>query len=332
MAQVPGASLFNRQTMQQARYWFERLPYTYLDGALAAGDTTLVYETELAEYLPHRVVVLGGLGCTTAATVTVTVQGPKTARTLPAGAFLPEGRPDTQGLDGGEQSTSTLGLALTNPTGAALSTLTQITWYGTVRTMTVAERLARGLALDAAEQAMAQQYGLTTPPPQGRAGLVPPTLARQLDLLWRAHIVDEDFIGFAGPVTTTPTTIGTVQPHAPGAEVLVWHLAWAAFSDSADIGLGITLTTDRDDQPARSSFFLDNGGPTWQWHPWLTAVQRLHWTIQAQQGNTAGTVAVRLHWYRVRLTPLSRAVFGLAPATDQQAAALATLFRAGVVI
>jgi len=335
MALLPGPTVFNREQMQKARYWYERLPYTVLDPSLAPLQTPLVNETQLDEDVPNRLVIVSRLSASTAAGVSWNITLERRTWQEAVAAFPPALEPLAAGEDDGWRTHTTLQLVLVNGTGAALSSVFQATYHGAVKQLTVAEKQFYGVPLTPMEQALAEQYGVARLPPQGWAGLRPLSLGEQLTLLWRRAIVEEQFQAYVFPTVGTGSAqpFLTVSPEHPGDEVLVWHTAGGGLANSSDVGKGVQLSTRRDNQDALNVVLLDNAAPAFPWRPWVTATSRFQWTVSAQTATT-GAVAVRLHWYRVRLTPVLRVVLGLAPAEDLAGPdrQLYDLIRVGVVV
>lgn len=319
MALLSGPTQFNREQMARAEYYYERLPYTALDPALAVLETPLVDEANLAEDLgPDKLIIINRLAVTQTPGINIVVQGNRVSRQEVALAFPPNFEPLMAGDNDGERSQGILKLAWNNISGATATTTQQMTFHGAVKRLTVAEKIIRGYRLTSAEQRLAEQFKLGAPTDQFPPGARPFSVAEMLEQVWGRYILDEDFVSYVYPsVGTTPQIFTTAQPNKPGEEILVWHTLAGGLQDASDVGKGVQLTLRRDKQTNLNTILLDNASPVFPMRPWVTALNTLQWSINAQQATT-GAVAVRVHWYRVRLTNLLRVVLGLAPISDLQ--------------
>lgn len=319
MALLSGATIFDREQMARAAYYYERLPYTALDPALAVLETPLVDEANLAQDLgPDKLITLNRISVTPTPGINVVLAGNRVSRQEVALAFPPNFEPLMAGDNDGERSQGILKLAWNNITGATATAVQQMTFHGAVKQLTVAEKILRGLALTAHEQALATQFGLGTPTDPYPPGARPFSMAEMLEQVWGRYILDEDFVSYVYPtVGVKPQIFTTAQPNKPGEEILVWHTVAGGLQDTGDVGKGVQLTLRRDKQTNLNTILLDNASPAFPMRPWVTALNTLQWSINAQQATT-GAVALRVHWYRVRLTNLLRVVLGLAPISDLQ--------------
>lgn len=333
MALLSGPTIFNREQMNRARYYYERQPITALDPALAVLQTTLVDESNLANDVPDKLIVISRIAATQTAGVNVVLQGPHVSRQEPSAGFPPNLQPLMAGANDGERSGSILKLAWNNLTGATATTPQQMVFHGAVKQLTVADKVLRGLALTSHEQALASQFNLGSPTDTYPPGLRPFSLAEMLEQVWGRYIVDTDFVTYVYPsVGTSPQIFTTAEPNKPGEEILVWSVLSGGLAEASDIGKGVQLTLRRDDQSNLNTVLLDNASPVFPMRPWITARNTLQWSIVAEQATT-GAVAVRVGWYRIRLTNVLRVILGLAT-PDELATTDAQLYQqieAGVV-
>lgn len=334
MALLSGPTSFNREQMARARYYYERLPYTALDPALAVLETPLVNESNIAEDVgADKLAIISRIGVTQTAGINLVMAGDKISRQESTTAFPPNFEPLMSTDNDGERSQGILKLAWNNVSGATATATQQVTFHGTVKQLTVAEKILRGYSLTAAEQTLAAQFHLGDPSDPFPPGTRPFSQQEMLEQIWGRYILDEDFVAYAYPsVGTVPVPFAEARPNRPGEEVLVWHTLAGGLADAADVGKGVQLTLKRDMQINLNTVLLDNASPIYPMRPWVTALNTLQWSLSAQQATT-GAVVIRVHWYRVRLTNVLRVILGLAPVSDLQSTDkhLYDQIRAGVV-
>lgn len=317
MASLSGPTSFNADAMEKARFWYERLPYTYYDGAMAPGSSPVIAEPDLATPLgTDQLAVVSGVALTPTSGLSLVWQGDgPNVYTEPASGWPAGLQPIMAGDNRGVRARQNLTLTLTNNTGAALGMPLQLNYLGAVKTLTVAEKLLLGVPLSAAEQALASQYNLQTPPPAGWAGLRPSSLRRQLDLLFQGAVLTEEWQTYTIPSVgqAQGQPFAQVAPRNSG-EIVIWTEVWGSVA-AADVGKGIMLTTQRDGQANTNVLLLDNASPSYPWHPWCVAKNQLWWSLNANVA-TANPVSVRIHWLRVTLTAVLAVLLSLASPAD----------------
>lgn len=325
MALASQASLFDHNQMSTYRYWYELLPYTAFDPALPPGQEQIFSVQNVLQDTSHQqYAILSHLAATQTAGVALQVQGPKTLRSEALAAFPANLGSTLGGVDDGERSTGLLGLTLFNNTGAALPSATQINYAGALKQLTVADKIIRGMTLTPAEKTLQAKYQM-----HGQ-GLRPNSIRNMLDRAWRSQILDEDFQTAVLDVGATSIPIGPFQPNPN--EILVLHTI-AAQMPSGSVGNLVQLTVRRDNQQNHLTMLLDNAAGLGQPFPiWMTAIQTLGFAVKAE--TATNNVAIRLGWYRVRLSLVLRIMLGLVSQDElpTQEADLWNQIRAGVLV
>lgn len=333
MSLVPGSTSFNANQLTNYRYGYERIPYTAMDPALANLSTPVISIQNVTSAVPGKLALVNGIGVTPTPGVNLTIAGATTTTSDPTTGFPPVGQWIQPDPDDGLRSTGNLALSWSNQTGAPLTTVQQLQWYGAVKTMTIADKLMRHMTLTATEDALAQQYGLRAP--NGTVwGLRDQTIAKALAIAWEQAKIEEVFqtVSVAEIIGGQQAQLQvTAQPKVVGQEVLVWH-SLAASIPSGSIGNGVIATIRRDDQYTLASLFVDGltlGNPL---RPWVTATEMLQLSLSANI--TTANVNVRMGWYRCRLTRVLALVLGLVPASEwtAQDEKFMGQWQAGVVV
>ena len=299
MALYPGVNQFTHDVLQTYRYWYEQRPFTAWDPSLAPGEETIFEIQNLAGDVGPQMAVMSHLATVPTTGVTLRVDGPANARSEVTTAFPPNLVPVMAGREEGERSTSKLALKWLNNTGAAV-TNAQVNYAAALKQLTTADKVMRGLPLDATDQALQKKFQIYN------QGLRPLSLEEMQDRIWRRTILDEDFL--TATVTAGPTPVYIPQYTVPKGTVVVLH-SLAASIPSGSVGNTITLTIARDTQQHVVEVLLDNAaGLQTIWPLWIAATQSFQVVYQAQ--TTTDNVSFRLGWYRVKITGLLSVVLG----------------------
>lgn len=315
MSLMLGSTVWNANQLANYRYFYERIPYTAMDPALASLTTPVVAIQNVSSAIPGKMAILSGLGVTATANVNLVPAGATNTTQDPTAGFPAVGQWIQPDEDDGLRSTGNLALSWENLTGAALTTLQQLQWYGSVKQLTVADKICRNLPLSPAEAALAQQYGLRAQD-GSMWGLRAQTISRALDIAWKQALIEEVFqtVSVAKIIGGQQAQLQvTAQPKVVGQEVLVWH-SLAASIPADSVGNGVVATIRRDDQYTLASVFLDGLTLANPLRPWVTAKEMLQLSLSAN--TTTANVNVRISWYRCRLTRVLALVLGLVPVAD----------------
>lgn len=315
MSLTPGSTVWNANQLANARYFYERLPFTAMDPALASLVTPVVAIQNVNSAIPGKVAMLSGLGVTATPSVNLMIAGATNTTSDPTTGFPAVGQWIQPEVDDGLRSTGNLALSWSNGTGAALSTLQQLQWYGSVKQLTIADKILRNLPLAPSEDALAQQFGLRVQD-GSMWGLRAQTIAKALDIAWKQAVIEEVFqtVSVAKIIGGQQAQLQiTAQPKVVGQEVLVWH-SLAASVPADSVGNGVIATIRRDDQYALVSLFLDGLTLNTPLQPWVTAKEMLQLSLSAN--TTTTNIQVRMGWYRCRLTRVLALVLGLIPPVE----------------
>lgn len=314
---------FDKIQIQQYRYGYEQMPYTAFDPDLAVGEETIFEFQDLPRdtNTPYLALV-NNLASTQTADLFLRFAGPGVTRTESTLCFPNGLLPVMPTRDNGERSTSKMALKWYNNTGGTV-TNAQVNYVGALKELTTADKVLRGLPLSPQDLAYQKKFQIY------QQGLRPVTVEETLTRIWRRSIVDEDFFTGVVNVGTTPTAIPRFT--VPAGTVFVVH-SLAASLPSGSVGNQVIFNLDRDNQNNHLQVFLDNApGLGVPWPLWITAKNSIRITLQAQ--TATNNVAIRLGWYRVKITGLLSIVLG-ETAPDQltgEERHLYELYRAGVV-
>lgn len=303
------ATRFTHSQIQQYRNWYERIPYTALDAALAPLGTDLFTVDSVAQSTGgQQVALLSDLAATRTANVSLVLiqaRGETRFETQALNAGLNPAIANSTETGDVLPSTGTLSLAWMNNTGSALSTLQQMNYSVAVKTLTTYEKIQAG---------QQNQAGWTTLDDQlwakfAKQAVRPMTLAEALTRGW---VIEES--GWTTQVVSAGTGITPIGPYQPQAgSVLVLHTL-AAGIPSGSVGNLIQLSVIRDNENPLWTLLLDNtAGLSVPWHPWVTAQTQLGFQLTAS--TATNPVILRIGWYRVRLTKTLQALMGLTEAT-----------------
>jgi hypothetical protein len=325
VALYPNVPQFTHDQLQRYRYWYELHPYTAYDAALPPGEETIFEFQNLPSDVPNQLALLTHLGTTNTANISLRVDGPVTSRTENTTAFPSGLLPVMAGNEEGERSTTKMALKWLNNTGATATTVQQVNYAGALKQLTTADKVMRGLTLDATDLALQKKYQIYN------QGLRPLTIEEMKDRIWRRAILDNDFLAATVDVGTTSLDI---PPYTvPAGTVVVLHTLAVSIPSNA-VGNFITLSIDRDTQRGQIQVLLDNAptpGLLYPWPLWLTVTNSFAVHLIAQTA-TSG-VSIRIGWYRVKITGLLSVVLGQTNPADLTGVEkeLYDRLRAGVV-
>jgi len=324
-----GATGFTSET-PPFRYWYERRPFTFLDPALAAGANEFLITLQSVQ---GEIQGAGGIGAPLAAilsdwamtpvtgvVVNASVSGAAQAGSVAATQVWPVvfsqqwptvGWPSglvptlTAPADG-IVATQTVQVGWANQTGSALSTPMQGTIAVAVTPLSVVQQVRIGWPLDAAAQALWEQY---------QAYCEPWDWATALDHVFGgAWLGDEERMSV---LTASPTPVPAWPAlSVPPGQVIVLDRLAVGLPNGA-VGNQIQVQCYRDSNVPTHVLWADNSaGLATPWRPWMTALRQ--WQVQVSAETLTANLVLRARFRHYRLTPVMAALFGLtAPPTDR---------------
>lgn len=305
MSLYPGVPQFVHNHIQNYKYWYEQQPYTAFDAGLVPGEEEIFEIQNLPADVGPKMAIMGNVAASPTANLVVRVEGPVTVQNQSTLSFPSGLVPVMDGPDDGERSTSKIALKWLNNTGAVIDN-TQVNYTGALKQLTTADKVMRGLPMDATDLRLQKKYQIYN------QGLRPITIDEMKDRIWRRAILDEDFFTAAVNVGTTITYVP--QFVVPSGTAFVLHRL-AAVIPSASIGNMVSLSITRDTQQNHVEVLLDNApGLNVPWPLWVTAKDSFQISYVAQAATN--NVALRLSWYRVKITGLLSVVLGQTDPTE----------------
>jgi hypothetical protein len=292
---------FSHSQIGLYRNWYERIPYTALDTALANLGTDLVNVASVAQSTGgQKIALLSDLAATQTAQVSLVLNQPAGETRYWTQALNPGLLPAIGEDRASLSATGTLGLQWMNETGSALTTTQQANYVIAVKSLTTWEKVQRGLIhqqgwtpLDDTLWALFQHQSVR-----------PMTLREALRLGWT---IQES--GWTTQVVNVGTGLTPIGPYQPSADFVYVLHTLAASIPSGSVGNLIQLQVIRDNEDPLWTLLLDNtAGLQYPWHPWVTAQNQLGFRVTATTATNG--VVLRLGWYKVRKTRVLQALMG----------------------
>lgn len=285
-----GANFDNIQA-QRARYWYERLPYTFYAEALQAG-TTEVFDVRNVDTATdgQKMAIFGNFSAPNTAGINYNLRYGRNFQ-MPLGG-LPSNTPTMTSEDGGVRSTKELTLNMVNPSGA--TPVMQVNYTGAFKTLTVADKVMLNLPLTEAEQALAGSLP--------NDGSTPYSIRSNLDRVWRSQIISEEVYSYVQNVGTSSFTLQTET--ADPDEILVLTKLGA----NATVGNQVSININRDNDENYVSVLADNMTVDNPFDIWVPATSKLVFQVQAVTPQNNVPV-----WYsilRLRYSDTLKAMFG----------------------
>ncbi len=297
------ATAFGLQSIQKnAKYWFERTPYTQLTAALGANATAPIFS--VTGWQPDTdlgiLTEVTTIGSTQQGNVQYNVQADRTGTRRYYGAAFP---PDLEPVDVQGPAVQNLSLSLTETAGAPQTNI-QTNYLCTTWHMTVNYKVLAGYALTPDEQTMAQAVGISTDP-INRPGTLPIPIDDVLQRIYGGQHVGPVLEVPKAPTATT-SLVQFDQIRAQSNELLViTNIATeAAFDD------GVVLVGDRDDDTAHIQVRAEQIDLEQGLDCFVPATDHFTWSIQAAS-NLSQPTPVRFKILHIALTNILRIRLGL---------------------
>ncbi len=289
---------FSDSQAQLAKFWYEKVPYTYLNNSLQVGKTVPMVINNLASTTKNsKMAILSDLGVTQSSNVYLTTQSnSKTPMTATTG-YPSNLAPVFTDRDSGLRSTNALSLYFLNNTGASVANV-QLNYSVGVKNLTVADKVMLNLPLTSPEQHLQQKFEI------GNQGLRPLSLSRSLEQTWLSRVVSEEVYAYEQTATTYPTALETTTPGA--GEILV--LTSIAIG-GVPIGNQVTLTITRDQDNNYVQVLGDNANINTPFDCWVPARRNIIANISAV--TTTADVTIRLTVLRLSISSVLLSMFGL---------------------
>lgn len=298
---------FEHHQLQTYQDWYEALPYTaYISHLSTSGEPIFTIQNLAKDTGQHEsLALLSKVGATRTSDVYLHIDGPHKSRRVYTQS-LPSGlTPFMAGSDDGERSASKLGLRWANNTGSTV-TDQQANYVGALKRLTTADKVMRGHTLTTSDKHLQKKYQIHN------QGLRPLTIREMQDRIWRRAILDEDVFSAVVDVGTSETDIPRFT--VPSGQVYIVH-SLAASIPSGDVGNRVVLKMDRDSQVDHVQVLLDNApGMDHPWDMWMSA--RHDFRIKYMANTSTSSVAIRVGWYRVKVTGLISVVMGQSSVSD----------------
>lgn len=296
----------NHQQISGSRFWLERLPYTALDTALPVNTEEIFSVVNLKKDTGNgkQMALITGVTATPTANVSLELATDRDSASWPTAVFtadVPIAADDNRAF----RALNKMSLKWVNNTGATLTTPMQTNYYGTMKTLTTADKLLYGVTdLTAQDKQLIAEFGLTD-------NLYPRPLHVGLDNIFRHAIVQNVEEMVSVNVTATPSTWTIL---VPSDQIYIWHTLGAEIP-AGSVGHYLNWTVTRDDQVNRAAFYLDNTlGLANPWKPWMVATEQISFGLSAV--TATNNVLVRWGYYKVKKTRIIQALLGLIPAED----------------
>lgn len=298
---------YTQNQAHSAKYWYERIPYTYGPVALAAGWTTAVNVSGINKTkIPQWLARFGGLAATQNAGVALDLAYDNAS--LPALAdqgftdALPAGVRELAELD--LPAKDRLVLRTTNTTGAPVAGY-QLNYTVAMQRLTLAEKLLRGITqLTADEQ---EALARTDVKDLVDKGIAPIPIESMIERTYRNRIVAAVSRTYHVDVGVADAVLDTIRAAEGGPDTFLLLREIAV--EGAD---AITVSFDRDQDSnyvglAGDAFVEGDGRP---WRAFLPALDYL--TIHTQAAAPVAGARIRVGYWQVKLSNLLRVRFGLA--------------------
>lgn len=291
------ANSFTDQQVTNAVYGYEKVPYTFL-GTLATGRTNIATIQNVATASNgEKMAILGDLAPDTASKTQLVVGTVGRTRQMSADAFPGTLTPINTYAGNGFRSTGILSLyALNN--GTASITGYGLNYTGTVKPLTTADKLLRGLALTPEDHRLAVKYGLSN------NGKYPLSMENSLRDTFYNQVIQEDVFAFTQDTSAgSPTPVETEFVNEQ--EVLII----TKLSASGTTGQGLTLTINRDTNLTYVSLAVDNMTSQTFEDVWIPATSQLVFQLTSTTALTSVNVLMTV--LRVHRSPIVKAKMNL---------------------
>lgn len=297
---------FTQGQAHDAKYWYERIPYTYGPATVANGRTAVVNVTGINKTrVPRWLARLQGVAATQNANVGV--EATYDSANLPSLADqqftdgYPAGVRALRNLD--LPARDRLVLRLNNTSGGNVNSY-QLNYTIAMQRLTLAEKLLRGITdLTPEEQEALEKTDVAD---LVEKGIAPIPIEAQIERTYRNRILASVERTFTVDVTATDAIFHTIRASEGGPDSFIILRELAVEGASA-----IRLSVDRDDDAnyivVAGDAFVD--GDDAPWDLFVPALDYL--TFHAQAAGNVNNVAIRIGYWHVRMSNLLRVRFGL---------------------
>lgn len=296
---------FDDSQIQSQKYWYEKVPYTYLESSLPTTNPNTIFNVNSVATASQnkQIAILSDIAVTQVSGVNLQTQHGVSAVSNPTVGYpAPNNGVVYGGQDEGVRSVGRLGLSLINSTGAAQSNV-QCNYSVAVKNLSTADKILRGITLNSDDQKYAAKFNL-----QGE-GKRPLPVSRIIDQYVMGQVLDE--ITYTQNISSVTSSLQVVENLFPNSGEMFILKDLAA---EATFGNLVYLSLSRDYQKNYCQVLADNENANVSnidrpFKCWIPALNNLSISIQAI--TTTPNVPVRFTVLRVKLTPYLRVLFGL---------------------
>ena len=291
---------FGDQQIQNANYWYEKLPYTF-SAALQTVQNAPIFQVSNVGTVSsgQKMAIISDIAPNAVAGVNLNMNTESDNQALITTAFPGNLTPDLTAYGDGFRSTANISMSPQNETGAVIANY-QMNYSAAVKRLTTADKIMRGLALTARDQELQAKYNI------GKTGLRPPDLEDMLRTVFRSQIIGPKLITFSADaiagMQTPVSNLQTVQD-----EVLII----TSIAASTTAGNGVTLNIDRDGQIGYVSVLVDNMSLSNRFNTWIPVKERMGVTLTA---NATTATIVNMTVLRLRFSKIIQFMFGVTKA------------------
>lgn len=293
-----GATFDNAQLQRATPNFYEKLPYTALYTTLQQANSVVTQISDVFKASNNQgMAIVSDLAATQEESVDILLYQESNSRQISSEAMPPSLAPImNKSMDSGMRATKKIGVTVANNTGATPSNY-QVNFMGSVKRLTVADKVLRGLPLSSYEQGLAKKFQI------GNQGTQPPSLTRSMQRAFYGQILDEYAYGWRESANASVLPITNEVPDA--GEILVI----TSLAASAPVGNQVTLTLERDNDNGYVSILADNMSLSQPFDVWIP-VQR-HYTLSLSSIVSTASVPIRMTVLRIKLSTILQAMFGL---------------------
>lgn len=288
---------FTKQQVLSARYWYEKIPYTYFTSSLATGSTPLYVVTDIAKTdSVAKMAILQNLS--TSATTSenlsiIATHGSSRDNILPY-TFPTFPQPVLSGEDEGMKSIHRAELSLVNNTGAAIDNL-QMNYSVAIKRLNIAEKIFYGIGLTQEEQDLAGKLHLSV-----GGGMRPLAISEFLKRAFWGHVLDTKTYTLA-----VSSSDGPILSLTPGRDEL---FVVTSIASNATVGNQVLLTMNRDQDLNYVQVLADNMDLDHPLDMWMPFTSRMDLSISAQ--TQTSNVPVRLTVQIIQKSVVIRTLLG----------------------
>lgn len=287
----------NDQQIQNARYWYEKIPYTF-NGNFISGQNAPMFQVNNVGSASQnsKIAILSDLATDRVANFSLVVNLAGTSRIMATDAFPANLSPVLTRVGSGFRSSGFMNMTVQNNTGAVVAGY-QTNYACAVKQLTTAEKILHNLPLTSRDKLLSSKYDL------GSRGLRPISLETSLERAFWSQVIDEQVYAFEQTAVAGLST-PVINEQTQHGEVLII----TSIGLSATAGNGVNLNIDRDQNYGHVSILADNMSINDRFDVWIPVNERFSATLSAT--TTTPNVQVLLTVLRVRRTLLVDILFG----------------------